>query len=196
MLPVQALHWCLFDLIQQGAAGKRTRSIRKKLFLQHGQRTIGETRACDFRKELEDKEREGRPAKRLKLDTVHAASVDADDSLDENSGSSDDDDDTEALLAEMNKIKKERAVEQSKKEIARRQEEGRIRMENILRENPLLTRYSSGSTKVDQRVKRSWDDDVVFKNCAKSEPKKNNGMFINDTLRSGFHKKFMEKYVE
>ncbi|XP_023012343.1 protein CWC15 homolog [Leptinotarsa decemlineata] len=174
----------------------------KLKYREHGQGTIDETRARDFRKELEEREREKRPgvradhAKRLKLDQVPAASLDADDPLDEDSDSSDDDDDTEALLAELKKIKKERAIEQTNKEIERRQEEERIRMENILSGNPLLTHYSSGSTKVDQKVKRRWDDDVVFKNCAKSEPEKNNSMFINDSLRSEFHKKFMEKYVK
>lgn len=39
-----------------------------------------------------------------------------------------------------------------------------------------------------------WDDDVVFKNCARGED--NNKGYINDTLRSEFHKKFMEKYVK
>lgn len=126
-----------------------------------------------------------------------AASLDADDPLDEeDSESSDDEDDTEALLAELNKIKKERAMDQAKKEIERRQEEERIRMENILSGNPLLTHYSSGSAKSDHKVKRRWDDDVVFKNCAKSEPEKKTNVFINDSLRSDFHKKFMEKYVK
>ena len=40
-----------------------------------------------------------------------------------------------------------------------------------------------------------WDDDVVFKNCAKDDTNKEK-RFINDTLRSEFHKKFMEKYVK
>ena len=40
-----------------------------------------------------------------------------------------------------------------------------------------------------------WDDDVVFKNCAKDDTSKT-GRFINDTLRSEFHKKFMDKYVK
>lgn len=46
------------------------------------------------------------------------------------------------------------------------------------------------------QVKRRWDDDVVFKNCARSEPDKKLNSFINDSLRSEFHKKFMEKYVK
>ena len=63
-----------------------------------------------------------------------------------------------------------------------------------------------------------WDDDVVFKNCAKAEPRKVQKLqlslcvcvcvcfgyfrsvqdkgFINDTIRSEFHKKFMDKYVK
>lgn len=86
--------------------------------------------------------------------------------------------------------------EQTKKEIERRQEEERIRMENILSGNPLLTHYSSGGSKVDHKVKRRWDDDVIFKNCAKSEPEKKMNVFINDSLRSEFHKKFMDKYIK
>ncbi|KAJ8951806.1 hypothetical protein NQ318_019779 [Aromia moschata] len=160
---------------------------------EHGQGTVDETRARDFRKELEEREREKRPGpraadhgKRLKLDQVPAASLDADDPLEENdSESSDDEDDTEALLAELNKIKKERAMEQAKKEIERRQEEERIRMENILSGNPLLTHYSAGTAKADHKVKRRWDDDVVFKNCAKSEPEKKVSVFINDFAEVG-----------
>lgn len=87
-------------------------------------------------------------------------------------------------------------MEQAKKEIERRQEEERIRMENILSGNPLLTHYSAGSAKAEHRVKRRWDDDVVFKNCARSEPEKKSNVFINDSLRSDFHRKFMEKYVK
>lgn len=42
-----------------------------------------------------------------------------------------------------------------------------------------------------------WDDDVVFKNCAKGvDDQKKDKRFVNDTLRSEFHKKFMEKYIK
>lgn len=47
------------------------------------------------------------------------------------------------------------------------------------------------------KVKRRWDDDVVFKNCAKGiEERKKDQVFINDAIRSEFHKKFMEKYIK
>ena len=38
------------------------------------------------------------------------------------------------------------------------------------------------------RVPCRWDDDVVFKNQARGEPKAQK-RFINDTIRSDFHKK-------
>jgi len=54
--------------------------------------------------------------KRPKLDQVPAASLDADDPLDEeNSDDPDSDDDTTQLLAELQRIKKERAMEQAKR---------------------------------------------------------------------------------
>lgn len=131
-------------------------------------------------------------SKRQKLD--QSTNLDADDPVD-SSDSDDSDDDTAALLAELNKIKRERAVENEKKEMDRKQEEERIRMENILSGNPLLN-YSAASTKSDLKIKRRWDDDVVFKNCARSEPDRKTPAFINDSLRSEFHKKFMEKYIK
>lgn len=87
------------------------------------------------------------------------------------------------------------ALFQILQEMEKRQEEERIRMENILSGNPLLS-YSSQGGRVDMKVRRRWDDDVVFKNCARSEPKKKHDVFINDSLRSEFHRKFMEKYVK
>ncbi|XP_032669545.1 protein CWC15 homolog B [Odontomachus brunneus] len=189
-------------------------SHTKLKYREHGQGTIEELRNRDFRKELEERERGEKEkgssrraiepsreptasnAKRQKLDQVPAASLDADDPLDDDESDSDsDEDDTAALLAELQRIKKERAAEQTKKEMEKRQEEERIRMENILSGNPLLN-YSSQSGRVDMKVRRRWDDDVVFKNCARSEPKKKHDVFINDSLRSEFHRKFMEKYVK
>ncbi|XP_021936002.1 protein CWC15 homolog isoform X2 [Zootermopsis nevadensis] len=183
-------------------------SHNKLKYREHGQGTTEELRSRDFRKDLEDREKEKTGArdrrmpeavshKRPKLDQVPAASLDADDPLDEeNSDDPDSDDDTAQLLAELQRIKKERALDQAKQETEKRQEEERIRMENILSGNPLLN-YTSQVQKGDLKVKRRWDDDVVFKNCARSEPdKKKDQQFINDSLRSEFHRKFMEKYVK
>lgn len=105
------------------------------LFLcrEHGQGTIEELRNRDFRKELEERERTDKDkgsgrraiepsrestassAKRQKLDQVPAASLDADDPLDDESDSDNEEDDDAALMAELQKIRKERAAEQAKK---------------------------------------------------------------------------------
>jgi protein CWC15 len=72
-------------------------------------------------------------------------------------------------------------------------------MENILSGNPLLReKYASSSAadKSDMKVKRRWDDDVVFKNCSRAESDKKEKTFINDSLRSDFHRKFMSKYIQ
>jgi hypothetical protein len=39
-----------------------------------------------------------------------------------------------------------------------------------------------------------WDDDVVFKNQARSEPKAQK-RFVNDTIRNDFHKRFLQRYI-
>ena len=97
-------------------------------------------------------------------------------------------------MAELNKIKKERAAEAAKQEAERKVKEEKIRVENILKGNPLLAKSGTTSAEPsDFKVKRRWDDDVVFKNCAKMDSGKKD--FINDTLRSEFHKKFMDRYV-
>ncbi|KAF6332845.1 CWC15 spliceosome associated protein-like protein [Rhinolophus ferrumequinum] len=76
-------------------------------------------------------------------------------------------------------------------------EEERIRMENILSGNPLLNLTGPSQPQANFKVKRRWDDDVVFKNCAKGvDDQKKDKRFVNDTLRSEFHKKFMEKYIK
>lgn len=70
-------------------------------------------------------------------------------------------------------------------------------MENILSGNPLLNLTGPAQPQANFKVKRRWDDDVVFKNCAKGiDETKKDKRFVNDTLRSEFHKKFMEKYIK
>ncbi|GAB6019650.1 complexed with cef1p [Chamberlinius hualienensis] len=191
----------------------------KLKYRQPGQDTSGEIRNRDFRKDLEDREkvaskerltdREKRsdrqareshssnPTKKLRLDQIPTANLDADDPLDgdddeDDSDDSEDEDDTAELMAELNRIKKERAVEQATKMAEKKVEDERIRMENILSGNPLLNQSRS----TDFKVKRRWDDDVVFKNCARGEPDNSEKRFINDSLRSEFHKKFMDKYIK
>lgn len=91
------------------------------------------------------------------------------------------------------------------------EKEAKERTDAVLRGNPLLNqasfkvkrRYVSMSI-IELRVCLGfgtlslmcrWDDDVVFKNQARDEPtlKKR---FVNDTIRSDFHRNFLKKYVQ
>ncbi len=102
-------------------------------------------------------------------------------------------------MAELQKIKAEKAQEEAEKEEERRAEDEKIRMENILTGNPLLKdKYAAAAAadKSDMKVRKRWDDDVVFKNCSRAEPEQQEKRFINDSLRSDFHRKFMDKYIK
>ena len=134
--------------------------------------------------------------KRDAEDRIIPRSVDADDSdvdvkSDDESDDDDDDneDDTEALMAELEQIKKERAEEKLRKDRQRQEEELKVKEAELIRGNPLLNSATSFN------VKRRWDDDVVFKNQARGEAKTPK-RFINDTIRNDFHRKFLHKYMK
>jgi len=192
-------------------------SHTKLKYREHGQGTSEEIKGRDFKRDLETREKaiarsEKRTEKPERLDVAESSStkrprieqpptgnLDADDPLDADDSDQDDDsdeDDTAQLMAELQRIKKERAQEETRKEFEKKQEDEKIRMENILSGNPLLNYSAGANQKADLRVKRRWDDDVVFKNCAKGDLDKKQPQFINDSLRSEFHKKFMEKYIK
>jgi protein CWC15 len=104
---------------------------------------------------------------------------------------SDDGDDDEALLmAELEKIKKERAIAQAKKDEESRQERDKAQLEDALRGNPLMPMAETA----DSTIKRKWNDDVVFRNQARDEPEVKK-RFINDTIRNDFHRMFLKKYM-
>jgi protein CWC15 len=94
-------------------------------------------------------------------------SVDEQDAVKDEEKEKDVGDETEELLAELEKIKK-----------AKKNQE-------ILTSNPLISR--------DFTVEARWDHDVVFRNQAKPTTKKR--QYVNDTVNSEFHKKFMDKYI-
>ncbi|XP_062003984.1 uncharacterized protein LOC133721398 [Rosa rugosa] len=132
-------------------------------------------------------------------DRIVPRNVDADDSdlevkSDDDSDEDDDDDedDTEALLAELEQIKRERAEEKRRKEEQQVAEELKVKEAELLRGNPLLNNPITASS---FSVKRRWDDDVVFKNQARGETKTPK-RFINDTVRNDFHRKFLHKYMK
>jgi len=122
--------------------------------------------------------------------------IDADDSDEalsgSGSGSDDDEDDTAALLAELERIKSERAEEAARRDAALAAAAAVERSAELAGGNPLLDLAPGAG---DATLKRAWHEETVFKNQARGEPalKKR---FINDTTRSDFHKRFLNRYMK
>ncbi|KAG6405234.1 hypothetical protein SASPL_132820 [Salvia splendens] len=179
-----------------------------------GQDTQEEVQRRNLRDELEDRERrhfsskedrDHRKGNHLLLegsrreveDRIIPRSIDADDAdvnaqsddSDEDDDDDDDDDDEEALLLELERLRREKAEQREREEREKQDEELKAKEEQLLRGNPLLNNPTSFS------VKRRWDDDVVFKNQTRGETKTPK-RFINDTIRSDFHRKFLHKYMK
>lgn len=115
-------------------------------------------------------------------------SDESDSDLDSDDDDDDDDDHEEELLQrELEKIKKEREEARLKKEAEESEASLREKSTAAMASNPLLSASS-------QQVKRKWNDDVVFKNQARSEPEVQK-RFINDTIRNDFHRRFLSKYM-
>mmetsp|Transcript_207 Transcript_207/g.478 ORF Transcript_207/g.478 Transcript_207/m.478 type:complete len:253 (-) Transcript_207:65-823(-) len=121
-------------------------------------------------------------------DDLDASSSDEDDSDDDDS---DDEDDEAALQAELAKIRAEREAAKRKKEEEEAAEDEKQLEEAALLGNPLL---STADTSGGGRLKRRWNEDVVFRNQAKGEPEIKK-RFINDTVRNDFHKRFLNKFI-
>jgi protein CWC15 len=70
-----------------------------------------------------------------------------------------------------------------------------LNLQNALGQSPATPGTPASTTSsATFAVKRRWDDDLIFKNQAAGlddKPKK--GEFVNDLLRSEFHKRFMLK---
>ncbi|KIK97162.1 hypothetical protein PAXRUDRAFT_247179 [Paxillus rubicundulus Ve08.2h10] len=139
--------------------------------------------------------------RRKLLEEAEKENGDADEESEEEE--EDDDDDTDELLRELEKIKRERAEEKARVDREQSSSQAAAREAEIATSNPLLNLaaalgQSSGvNTTVPGTfsVKRRWDDDVIFKNQAMNQKEKS-GHFVNDLLRTEFHKKFMAKFIK
>ncbi|KAI9441774.1 Cwf15/Cwc15 cell cycle control protein [Lactarius indigo] len=116
----------------------------------------------------------------------------------------DEEDDTAELLRELEKIKRERAAEQARVEQAEAEATEAERDARIATANPLLNLAAAlgnapginTTAPGTFAVKRRWDDDLVFKNQAIGDKDKPQGQFVNDLLRTEFHKKFMSRFIK
>lgn len=94
----------------------------------------------------------------------------------------------EELMREYEKIKKMREEEKKKLEEQNAEKLKKQAEEQLLLGNPLVN--VSGYS-----LKKKWFEDTVFKNQSKSEPKTLK-RFVNDTVRSDFHRKFLSKSIQ
>lgn len=145
----------------------------------------------DAQTRIDGPEEEEPEAKRRRvLEETRDIDADSDgadsDSSDEDSD--DEEDETAELMRELEKIKRERAEQKAKEDADKATQEQEQREEDIALGNPLLNPQAFN-------VKRRWDDDVIFKNQARGTEQQGKKEFVNDLLRSDFHKKFMSKYV-
>jgi len=121
---------------------------------------------------------------------LDASDSDLDDGDDEDNDSEDEE---AALQAELAKIREERERAKAKAEAEAVAEEQSRMEEAALVGNPLL---NVGTAMVGSgKLKRRWNDDVVFRNQAKGEPQQIK-RFINDTVRNDFHKRFIRTYFK
>ncbi|KAF7362478.1 Cwf15/Cwc15 cell cycle control protein [Mycena venus] len=130
---------------------------------------------------------------------------DADDSDSDSDSDDDDDDETAELLRELEKIKRERAEEKARQEREQSASDAATREAEIATGNPLLNLAAALGQQVPTgvnttvpgtfAVKKRWDDDLIFKNQAISTKDKPTH-FVNDLLRTEFHKKFMAKFIK
>ncbi|KIP03182.1 hypothetical protein PHLGIDRAFT_95115 [Phlebiopsis gigantea 11061_1 CR5-6] len=129
------------------------------------------------------------------------------DSDEDDDDDDDDEDDSAELLRELEKIKRERAAEKERQEHEQSASTAAAREAEIATSNPLLNLAAAlGQTPNGVNttvpgtfaVKRRWDDDLIFKNQAMSsrDKDKGSGHFVNDLLRTEFHKKFMAKFIK
>ena len=102
-----------------------------------------------------------------------------------------DEDDEMELQMELERIKAERAVAQAKKDQEEKDLQTKKNTENAMKGNPLVNMSDNDSSK----VKRRWNDDVVFRNQTRDEPE-HKKRFINDTIRNDFHRQFLKKFMK
>jgi len=105
-------------------------------------------------------------------------------------------------MEELERIKAQRALENERKEREREHLEEMEHRDELKMGNPLLRDEmadandgGAGKKKSSATLKRRWDDDTVFQNQARDEPKREK-RFVNDTIRSDFHKRFLNRYIK
>lgn len=126
-----------------------------------------------------------------KYDDADVDEEDSNDGFDSSSDESDDeDDDEEELQRELMRIRQEKEATQARKQQEDEELLQRKQQDNAMNNNP-MQHIEENSAK----IKRRWNDDVVFRNQARDEPQVKK-RFVNDTIRSDFHRSFLRKFIK
>ncbi|KAI9621195.1 hypothetical protein KEM48_007843 [Puccinia striiformis f. sp. tritici PST-130] len=152
--------------------------------------------------------RHGNPRRPLNNGKTNRRDAEESDDSDDNDDSDDDESETAELLRELEKIKRERAEEKERqeresnanaaldKETVAAVGNPLLNLKAALNQNGNLSPTNSVTTSSSSFfVKRRWDDDVIFKNQARDVNEKPKKEFVNDLLRTEFHRRFLKKFI-
>lgn len=155
---------------------------------QLGQGSTQETDSINFKQQLAIGEQDYRRKRFLPEPTVLEPTPfeeDRDESLSDSDGSSSSDDEAE-LMRELERVKREREEGKERQRAEEERQRAEIRSEELLRSTASAPGYA---------LQKKWTEETVFRNQCHGEPKPK-ARFINDTVRSDFHKKFLSRYVQ
>jgi len=192
-LPVEEEPTPSQQAIESEDANKRRKMLNEAVELDRDDDDEDSKRKGDEDEEGEEGEANG---------NENAMDVDGDDSDDSDDS---DEDDTAELLRELEKIKRERAEEKARQERELSASETQAREAEIALGNPLLNLSAALGQQPTSKgtgvagtftVKKRWDDDLIFKNQGMDAEDKPKGQFVNDLLRTEFHRKFMAKFIK
>ncbi|KAI0037618.1 hypothetical protein FA95DRAFT_1600301 [Auriscalpium vulgare] len=116
---------------------------------------------------------------------------------DDDDDSDEEEDDTAELLRELEKIKRERAAEKARQEAETSAVSEAEREAQIATANPLMNLAAAlGQAPGVKHHRPRRVCHLIFKNQAVVDKDKSKGQFVNDLLRTEFHKKFMARFVK
>ncbi|CAA9986604.1 cell cycle control protein cwf15, putative [Plasmodium knowlesi strain H] len=117
----------------------------------------------------------------------------SDDESDDSSDDESEDEEEKELLRELENLKREK-MEKERQE-KQEQELLQSRKNNVLTNNPLINLEDNSDNEEAEGMsrKRKWTEEAIFRNTCEKKEKKIT--FINDTVRTAFHKKFLFKYI-
>ncbi|ANQ06120.1 Cell cycle control protein cwf15 [Plasmodium coatneyi] len=117
----------------------------------------------------------------------------SDDPSDDSSEDESEDEEEKELLRELENLKREKMEKERQEKLE--QERLQSRKNNVLTNNPLINLEDNSDNEEGEGLsrKRKWTEEAIFRNTCEKKEKKIT--FINDTVRTAFHKKFLFKYI-